>query len=422
MSGFVEMHVDEMKEFVPSTPRQLREVQFEATEAAMKANRICEVTREQFYFALIKEIVEKHYDVGTVESVYQIFGGYINMTFGIYTMKDGERTTWLFRKYKRGKELDALLFEHRLLTHARTHGFSFGASPIQTRDNKTYHEEMLLTEDGQEPFFFAIFNYIDGARRYDWIPNWAEDGLQESTLTSAARCMAEFHSSTIDFDPEGLHGDNIMDNEDSPANDLIAKYPETLKKYRAVYEQAGLENPYIEFFDAIWEEYRAVCEANTIPPEDYERMVVCPCHCDFHPGNFKYYDDGTISGSFDYDMAKFDSRLFEIGLAMHYCFASWKLASDGVMDLDRVRRFITCYNEEVANIGTVPPLNETEKKYLYEVIVQGTVYVYGWCTSAVMYDTSLDPFEYLYYSQHFARCLTWLQQNEQAIRAIANDL
>lgn len=422
MDQYIEMHIGEMKEYAPSTPKHLREFQFKAEEAVHSARDIYETSREQFYFALIKEIIEKHYDLGVVESVYQIFGGYINMTFGVYVVKEGKRTTWLFRKYKQGKNLDSLCYEHRLLIHARTHGFSFGASPITTRAGKTYHEEMLLTDQGEEPYYFAIFNYIGGSRKYDWIPNWAEKDLQENTLVSAARCMAEFHSSTFDFDPEGLHGDNIMDSEDSLANDLIARYPKTLKSYRSVYQDAGLDNPYIEYFDATWTEYDAVCKANTIPQEDYKEMVCCPCHCDFHPGNFKYYEDGTISGSFDYDMAKYDSRLFEIGLAIHYCFASWKLATDGVILLDRVERFIRCYNAEVAHIGILPPLNETEKKYLYETIVQGTVYVYGWCSSAVVYDPSLDPFEYLYYSQHFVRCLKWLQEHEQEIRTLSNNL
>lgn len=422
MGNHVEINTSEMKRYSPSHPKQLRKTQFELEDTADQILSIHDETREQFYFSLIKKIVEENYDIGTVEEVYQIFGGYINMTFGIYTKKDGERQTWLFRKYKQGKELDSLLFEHRMLTHAKENGFTYGATPQYTRDNKTFHETTIQIGDKEEPFLFAVFNYIGGERRYDWIPNWAQDGLQDATILSAARCMAEFHSAGIDFDPQGLHGDNIMDSEDILVNDLIAKYPETLKRYRATYEKAELDNPFIELFDTTYERYSRLCRENTIPADDYQEMLVCPCHCDFHPGNFKYYEDGTVSGSFDYDMAKFDSRLFEIGFGMHYCFASWKLANDGEMKLDRVEKFINAYNKECIDIGVIPPLNATEKKYLFEVMIQGTIYDYCWCTAAVYYDTTLDPFEYLYYSQHFVRCLDWLEAHEQEIRALADKI
>ena len=92
----------------------------------------------------------------------QIFGGYINTTFGIYTMKEGERQTWLFRMYKRGKNLDALLYEHRLLLHARKNGFTFGAAPLINNLGQTYCQYNIWLQDQEEGFLFAVFNYVDG--------------------------------------------------------------------------------------------------------------------------------------------------------------------------------------------------------------------------------------------------------------------
>ena len=416
---FVEMHTDQMMNYRNTSPEELGKLHVQLKKQAEEADGNCQLSKEHYYYAMIREIVGTYYDIGTLSEIYQIFGGYINTTFGFYTLKDGERQTWLFRMYKKGKDVNSLIFEHRLLRHAKEHGFTFGAAPIDTKEGTTYCKKNVHLAEGEEEFLFAVFNYVDGDVLYDWIPNWAEEGLKDSTIISAARCMAEFHSSTFDFDPQGLHGDNIMDSEDSPCNELIKKFPKTLLEYRKVYTEAGLDNVFTEHFDAVWPLFEKMCEKSYIPPEDYKQMQINPCHCDFHAGNFKYLPDGTICGSFDYDMAKFDSRLFEIGLAMHYVFASWKLATKGAIRLDRVELFIKLYNEEIEKIGKIPPLSALEKSYLYEVLIQGTAYVYGWTTSAMMYNTTLNPHEYLYYSQHYVACMNWLEANESEIRELS---
>jgi len=419
---FVTMHTDQMERYPSAGSGELGNVYAKMLKQAKEAGEVCTSSKKHYYFALIQKIVESNYDIGQLSEVYQIFGGYINTTFGIYTIKDGERQTWLLRMYKRGKVLDSLLFEHRLLRHARENGFSFGAAPIENHNGHTYCCEKVALFDGEDDFLFAVFNYVEGDVLYDWIPNWAEEGLKDITITTAARCMAEFHSSTVDFDPHGLHGDNIMDSEDSPCNELIKKFPQTLKKYGKAYADAGLSNVYTEYFDAVWPVFDKMCARSYIPPEDYAKMQINPCHCDFHGGNFKYMPDGSICGSFDYDMAKFDSRLFEVGLAMHYVFASWKVATKGTIRLDRVERFIKCYDEEIRKIDKIPPLSDLEKSYLYEVLIQGTAYVYGWCTSAVVYNPALNPHEYLYYAQHYVACMKWLDEHETEVRELSKRL
>lgn len=422
MKKFVEMHTEQMRQYKNTSSKELGLLYVNLKKQEQETETAYQLSKEHYYYSMIREIVEAHYDIGTLSEIYQIFGGYINTTFGIYTRKDGKRQTWLFRMYKRGKDVDSLTFEHRLLLHAREHGFSFGAAPIRTNEGSTYCKKSVYLVEGEEEFLFAVFNYVDGDVLYDWIPNWAEEGLADTTIVSAARCMAEFHSSTFDFDPQGLHGDNIMDSEDSPCNELIKKFPKTLLDYRKKYTESGLDNVFTEHFDAVWPLFEKMCAKSYIPHEDYKQMQRNPCHCDFHAGNFKYLPDGTICGSFDYDMAKFDSRLFEIGLAMHYVFASWKLETKGKLRLDRVERFIRLYDEEVKKIGKIPCLSDLEKSYLYEVLIQGTAYVYGWTTSAVMYNPDLNPHEYLYYSQHYVACMNWLEKNEKEIRALSKRL
>lgn len=420
--NYCEMETQKMKYYPPCTAQTLLDLHHEVLRISSKINALAQVTKDGFFYHQIREIVEGYYDLGTLLEVYQIFGGYINTTFGIYTEKNGEKETWLFRKYKRGKNVESILFEHKLLHHARKNGYALGAVPIEAKDGKTYHVEKQIMPEGEEDFYFAIFNYIGGSNKYDWIPNWADDGIADITILSAAKAMAQFHNSVRNFDPEGRHGDNIMDNEDISVNDIIKKFPQTLKNYRKCYRDAGYENVYTEYYDANYNFISRMCNTSVIPDKDYEKMIIIPCHCDFHPGNFKYSDDGAVCGSYDYDMAKIDSRLFEIGLAIHYCFASWKSDTNGMLNLERVEKFINTYNAELTKIGELAVMNETEKKYLYEAIVQGTIYVFGWCSSACVNNSSLDPYEYLFYAQHMIACLHWLEENESQIRELSKKL
>jgi len=132
MVEYVEMATEEMKHYLPSTPQQLRQLELDAEESADMLLGTAANAREQYYYALIREIVEQRYDIGKLIDVYQIFGGYVNITFGIYTIKDGQKSTWIVRKYRRGKTIDALTFEHRLLLHARERGAEYTAAPIKT--------------------------------------------------------------------------------------------------------------------------------------------------------------------------------------------------------------------------------------------------------------------------------------------------
>ncbi|MEG0377913.1 MAG: phosphotransferase [Eubacterium sp.] len=413
---FIEMQTEIMKNYPPANAQALLNIYNTAEEMQAYLDTMLAKTRESYLYTQLRDIVENYYDIGKLDDVYQIFGGYINTSFGIYTEKNGEKQTWFIRKYKSGKELESLLFEHSMLRHAQENGFTYGAVPIAAIDGKTYHATKEVTSSGENESYFAIFNFVDGKAHYDWIPNWANDGVADITITSAAKSLAEFHNSTRTFDPEGRHGDNIMDNEDITVNEIIRKFPKTLKAYRKHYAEAGFENVYTEYYDANYSYFSKMCERSVIPPADYNKMVSNVCHCDFHPGNFKYLDNGEVCGSFDYDMAKIDSRLFELGLALHYCFASWKSECNGTINLDYAITFIKTYDDTLRNAGGLEPLNETEKKYLYEVTVQGALYDLGWCSSACVYDSTLDPYEYLFYTQHFVACLKWLEENEETFR------
>ncbi|MDR0459276.1 MAG: phosphotransferase [Coriobacteriales bacterium] len=416
----VEMAIEEMKHYTPSTPANMRKLGLDLSATAASLATISATSQEQYYYKIISEILRNNYNIGELLDVYQIFGGYVNTTFGIYVLKDGHKETWIVRKYRKGKTLDALTFEHRLLRHAKAHGNQYVAAPIDTLDGKTYVVQTIDFPGEHDEFFFAVFNYIDGRQIYDWMPNWAVDSLKDITVESAAEVLSQFHSSTFDFDPQGQRGDNILGtNEDMHVNDLIADLPRRLREYRVYYAEHGLDNKFTEYMDTYQSKYDEWCALATIPAEAYQQMFMCPCHLDFHAGNFKYWEDESISGSFDYDMAMVDSRLFDITLGMHYTLASWGLANSGEIKLHRVEQFVRAYNQNCLSIGRIPPLNEIEKQYFFEAMLQAPIYVYGWAQGSVYADMSAHQYEYLFYCQHFSDSCLWLIEHETEIRELA---
>lgn len=202
----------------------------------------------------------------------------------------------------------------------------------------------------------------------------------------------------------------------------MADLPRRLFEYRDIYVKAGLENKFTEYMYTFQDSYTAWCKLATIPEEDYEQMFSCPCHLDFHGGNFKYLDDESISGSFDYDTAMIDSRLFDIALGLHYSLASWSLKNPGVIDLYRVEQFIAAYNKGCEEMGRIPVLTTMEKRYFFEAMLQAPIYVYGWAHGAVSGYLEANEFEYLYYCTHLSDCINWLFEHEQEIRALGMKL
>ena len=60
------------------------------------------------------EIMEELYDLGRVREVYEIFGGYINRSYGLVVQRDGIRKDYFLRKYKPG------IAEHEINSNMRS--------------------------------------------------------------------------------------------------------------------------------------------------------------------------------------------------------------------------------------------------------------------------------------------------------------
>ena len=375
-----------------------------------------EHARQNHVTSAVSKIIAEKYDIGILSELYQIFGGYANDTYGIYTNKNGERLTWIFRIYKSRKSLKEVKFEHNLLCHARKRGFKWGSVPILSKDGSTYQRIELSRNNEDVGCYCAIYEFIDGDEPYDWIKNWASDIVPERTYTKAAEILAEFHNSVRDFDPEGLN------RQEPPINELVQLFPEMLEGYQNACAEQGRLSIYTDYIDNQFEYIKDTCKKTVIPACDYEKLIINAIQCDFHPGNLKFDKDGITCGIYDFDWGKIDIRLFEIGLGVVYSFVSWVSENDGEINLSNSRKFIDAYNTRLKEMDGLSPINKYEKKYFFESLQMANIYLFLWCTRLFSVETGYNEYEYLYYLQHQIRCCKWVETHEKEIRQFSEEL
>ncbi|MEG2199759.1 MAG: hypothetical protein RRY25_05700, partial [Anaerovorax sp.] len=282
-----ELLTEGMKKFSPLTTDTTLNTVFALKEAEEDISVIRAQAEDNSVFEQIREIVEADYDIGTLEEVYQIFGGAINLSYGIYVQKDGQRHTWFFRRYMRHKDMNELMMEHTLLLYAKEQGFDKSATPIPTKKGLTYTERDEKNPDGTvEKWYYSIYNYIPGFQSYDWINN----DLTAISYRDCAKTYADFHNAVRDFDPK------TYSRAENNINILMDEFPRDFQKYIQSYKETGYVNCFSDYFERSQAYVTKMCQKAKIPDVDFAQLPVVACQCDPHPMNFKYNADGTVSG------------------------------------------------------------------------------------------------------------------------------
>ena len=344
------------------------------------------------------------YDLGELVSFEKDERGTVNTSFATDCIRDGVDCRYFLRQYKRGIKEEELLFEHSLIRRLLAKGTPPVARVHQTWTGETYLQKSW---DGEEPLFYAVFDFLGGEDRYTWVdPHCTPLEVQRSAET-----LAQFHASVSDFSPQGRRVEpEILDLLPRVAG-LVGLAPWMGRG--TVFDAHLLENlPLIQ--DEI---------DNTILVLDQPASKLMPrlvIHCDFHPGNLKFLGD-EVAGVFDFDWSKIDYRSFDVALAVFYFLTHWEDSLDGSLDLELLRIFLNAYQSECRRAQAVPPLNETEFHYLPAMIQAGNLYVLNW-TLLDYYNKSVDPVEYLSYLKHAVETIRWfaVPANLASLREILN--
>lgn len=400
------MDTSKMQHFEALSTNKIFDLLVQSEEIQKDAEDLHTTLDQAFVRNLIAEIVG-NYDLGVVKEVYEIFGGYVNRSFGIYTEKDGQTNEYFVRMYKKGVTEKEILFEHSLITFVKENGLEMAAGIFRANDGKSFVKQTVGSGENVQDRYFAIYEYLPGEDKYTWVDNIMTD----AEYASAARVLATFHNAARNFDPQGL------ERVEPKIMELIP----TLKGIFKGYLDNADEDKFTEYFRKNFDAIMEVIDRTTVPAEELAQMPQNPIHCDFHPGNLKYVNE-QATGIFDFDWSKIDLRLFELGLGIVYCCASWVDDQDGTLMMDQVAVFLKAYQKKLQEENGLAPLNEVEKRHLPTLLAAGNMYLVFWCLRSYYSEPGLNVFEYLVYLQHQIKLMNWIEAHRAELLELANTI
>jgi homoserine kinase type II len=347
------------------------------------------------------ELMEEFYDLGRVQEVYEIFGGYVNRSYGLVVQRGGIRKDYFLRNYKPGIAEHEIKFEHALITHCAARGFTIAARVIANRQGATY----IKPAKGKS--FFAVYEFLEGEDKY----TWNNPNLNDEEFVSASKMLATFHTAAMGFDPGQFH------RAEPPVRDLLPTLSAEFKKYASTRRNSKFNS----FFSSHLKNILASIDHTWITEADASQMPLCPIHCDFHPGNLKY-ENNRVVGIFDFDWSKIDLRLFDVCMAVDYFCCSWDEKNDGDLRLEKAALFLNAYQGQLHQTDGMKPLNAVEIKNLPDMLTAANLCIMNWIVSTFHADDDLNDYEYLAYLRHSVRLMYFIAQHRNTMSQIAADL
>jgi homoserine kinase type II len=342
----------------------------------------------------ITEIIERLYDIGTVTTVNEIFGGYNNRSFGIQTLKDGSTRTYFLREYKSDVAAGEIRFEHALIGHAIQNGFTFAAGIVANAGGETF------VQPASSPSMFAIFEYLDGEDKY----TWDNPNLTDAEFKSAGRVLAAFHNAVRGFNP------GVLKRTEPP---ILALWP-LLADHLAGLGRPKPGGQLQAFFTDHLQSILDRIARNPLESTEAEGMPVIGIHCDYHPGNLKWTDEQVV-GIFDFDWSKMDLRLFDVALAVIYFCSRWDNGHDGELRCDKGELFISSYQHKLRKLAGLEPLTPAERGLMPKMLDIANIYLLHWEIAAYHSTPGADEYEYLTYLKHNVRLMHWLEAHRSAV-------
>ena len=365
------------------------------------ADRLAVLPEDTWLREKLAEIIKESYDLGRVLDVYEIFGGYINRSFGLVVQREGIRKDYFLRMYKTGIAEHEIKFEHALIAHCAARGFTLAAQVIANRQGATYIKPTNSCS------FFAVYEFLEGGDKYAW----NKPTLNDEEFVSASKTLANFHTAAIGFDP------GIFQRREPPIRELLPALTAGFKKYA----QTDHSSKFHGFFSDHLKNILASIDNWRISEADATQMPLCPIHCDFHPGNLKY-ENNRVVGVFDFDWSKIDLRLFDVCMAVDYFCCSWDEKTDGDLRLAKTALFLKAYQDQLRHTRGMKTLNAMEIRYLPLMLTAANLCIIHWIVSTFYADDSLNDDEYLAYLKHSVRLLYSIEKNQSAISQIAAEL
>jgi homoserine kinase type II len=351
----------------------------------------------------IRGLMEENYDLGEVRRIKNIIGGYCNKSYAVWMSANDRTHRYFLRLYQPKAILGEILFEHALLNHLRSNGFTLAAAIIPCRNGATVVHTPAPENHRGKIALWALFEFLDGEDKY----SWTDTNLTDKEFISAADALAQLHHCG--------HGFNKPPNADRVQPQIMAFIPTFKKTFSAFLEQAGdwkCDRLFKNNFESIC---KAIAAAASLDVK-FQGMQKMPIHCDYHPGNLKYRDEKCI-GIFDFDWSKIDYRLFDVALALVYFTSIWDESAAGLRP-DKFSLFLGSYNDACRGLANINPLTEQEQRYLVPMLSIANLYVLNW--DLVDFYNASEPDDDISYRffDHNIGLMHWIASHQGDLEAI----
>jgi len=340
----------------------------------------------------IQAIVEKRYDVGPLTRIKEIFGGYVNRSYAVWTGQQTDLKKYFLREYNPSTTESEIRFEHALLNHLRQNGLDVVSGVIPCRDGSTF---VKVSVQGRKAAFWGLFEFLEGDNPYTWM----KTDLTDAEFVSAAHILAQLHHAGRHFiKPAGAER----------AQPRIMKFLPTFKATFSSYALQAGDRRCDKLFKTNKNQIYTVIDSCLAIEKGCHGMLELPVHCDYHPGNLKYKNEKCV-GIFDFDWSKIDYRLFDVALALVYFTSAWSGPAPGSLELDKFSLFLKSYNEHCARLGGIVPLSQKEQENLPRMLAAGNLFVLNWDLMDFYQTKNPDDDEYCNYFEHNILLMQWIE-------------
>ena len=348
----------------------------------------------------LKKILDAHFNLGQFIHAKRNNRGYINTSFEVNTLQKGRPGRYMVRLYRKGTPEEKIRFEHALLNALLQKKFRFSPHLLETKDGETYVKVYENPDNQGQEYHLAVFSYLDGEDKYTWDDPMCTD----EELQHAAEVFALYHNAIFGWNyPADLCLQRIIDRLPS----MTGQWQE--------HAQQRVRSSFQIFFSEQLEDLLMLLKGLLKAPgkDLYNKMPHLAAHRDFHPGNLKF-QDGKVTGLFDFDWSLMDARSFDVGLSLMYFCTAWEGDADGNLMLDRVSGFLEAYQKTAKGSMGIGPLNTFELRSLLEMIHLGNVFILDWAVGDY-YNLHTDPDEYKTYFRHGVRLFRWVEQHRDLL-------
>ena len=400
------MDTSKMQHITNLSAKCLMELEEKARRLAREGSDLGEALAFQNIRNEIAGVVEENYDLGRVVDVYEIFGGYVNRSFGLVCEKDGRRTNYFVRKFNLATTEIDVQYEHKLINYVKEHGFPEIAWAYVTNSGSTYVVKDERFDGSFRPRLYAVYVYLEGEDKH----SWAKANATPNELRSLGAMHARYHNAGRAFDEGSL-------KKEEPRIDKFYKtFPEAFKEMAS---RPFKDSYFHDYFNETLPQIQELLKTCIIPDEVWAKMPVTTVHGDFHAGNLKFVGEDAKS-MFDLDWAKTNYRLFDVCLTALYVAQSWKADDDGRLRLDDCRNYLEGYNQTLRELGGLPPFNETEKEWFVRMFHVGNLFLINWCTDGWYYQDPIghNDYEGQRYMNHFLSSFPQIDDQREELEAL----